>query len=201
MSSASPAISFGMVAENSSVWRAFGSFATIRRIGTMKPRSSMWSASSSTRTSVDAEVQLAGAHVVEQPAGRGDQHVEAAREQVDLRARPRRRRPRRRRSGPGAGTARRRESCRRSAPRARGSARAPATRAVNGAGRRRSAIRRARIGSAKAAVLPVPVCAMPRRSRPSRRCGMAWAWMGSESCSLRGREREGASRGGRDRRN
>ena len=48
---------------------------------------------------------------------------------------------------------------------------------MNGAGRRRSAISRARIGSAKAAVLPVPVCAMPRRSRPSRRCGMAWAWI------------------------
>ena len=37
---------------NSSVWRAFGSFETMRRIGTMKPRSSMWSASSSTTTSV-----------------------------------------------------------------------------------------------------------------------------------------------------
>ena len=37
---------------------------------------------------------------------------------------------------------------------------------VLGAGRRRSATRRSRIGSAKAAVLPVPVWAMPSRSRP-----------------------------------
>ena len=35
-----------------------------------------------------------------------------------------------------------------------------------------------RIGSAKAAVLPVPVWAMPSRSRPSSRLGMDFAWMG-----------------------
>jgi hypothetical protein len=38
--------------------------------------------------------------------------------------------------------------------------------------------RRCRIGRAKAAVLPVPVWAMPSRSRPSSTVGMAWAWMG-----------------------
>ena len=38
--------------------------------------------------------------------------------------------------------------------------------------------RRCRIGSAKAAVLPVPVWAMPQRSRPAITCGMAWAWIG-----------------------
>ena len=41
-----------------------------------------------------------------------------------------------------------------------------------------SAARRCRIGSAKAAVLPVPVWAMPSRSLPSRSCGMACAWIG-----------------------
>ena len=35
-----------------------------------------------------------------------------------------------------------------------------------------------RIGSAKAAVLPVPVCAMPMTSRPCSTSGMVWAWIG-----------------------
>ena len=34
-------------------------------------------------------------------------------------------------------------------------------------------------GNAKAAVLPVPVCAHPSRSRPSNNDGIAWAWMGA----------------------
>ena len=34
------------------------------------------------------------------------------------------------------------------------------------------------MGSAKAAVLPVPVCAQPSRSRPASTCGIAWVWMG-----------------------
>ena len=38
--------------------------------------------------------------------------------------------------------------------------------------------RRCRIGSAKAAVFPVPVCAIPSKSRPSRRLGMDFSWMG-----------------------
>ena len=43
---------------------------------------------------------------------------------------------------------------------------------------RRSSIRRCRIGSAKAAVLPVPVWARPSTSRPSRTAGMVSAWIG-----------------------
>src|SRR6185437_3575274 len=35
-----------------------------------------------------------------------------------------------------------------------------------------------RIGRAKAAVLPVPVCAMPMTSRPWRAIGMVWSWIG-----------------------
>ena len=35
-----------------------------------------------------------------------------------------------------------------------------------------------RMGSAKAAVLPVPVWAMPNMSRPARSSGMAAAWIG-----------------------
>ncbi len=33
-------------------------------------------------------------------------------------------------------------------------------------------------GMAKAAVLPVPVLAMPMTSLPASACGMAWSWMG-----------------------
>ena len=40
------------------------------------------------------------------------------------------------------------------------------------------AARRWRIGRAKAAVLPVPVCAMPHRSRPVMTSGMACDWIG-----------------------
>jgi hypothetical protein len=34
------------------------------------------------------------------------------------------------------------------------------------------------IGRVKAAVLPVPVWAMPSTSRRAITCGMAWAWIG-----------------------
>src|SRR3954468_20281907 len=34
------------------------------------------------------------------------------------------------------------------------------------------------MGSAKAAALPVPVCAHRSRSRPASTCGIAWVWMG-----------------------
>ena len=40
------------------------------------------------------------------------------------------------------------------------------------------AARRCRIGSANAAVLPVPVCARPSKSRPARTNGIALAWIG-----------------------
>ncbi len=36
---------------------------------------------------------------------------------------------------------------------------------------------RSRIGSANAAVLPVPVWARPITSRPSSRWGIVWAWI------------------------
>ena len=42
----------------------------------------------------------------------------------------------------------------------------------------RAAARRSSEGSMKAAVLPVPVWAMPSRSRPVRTVGMAWSWIG-----------------------
>ncbi len=86
MSPASPAISFGMVAENSSVWRCLRQLrddpadrddeAEVEHVVGLVEHENLGR----------REVQLAAAHVIEQAAGRGDQDVEAAREQVDLRA-------------------------------------------------------------------------------------------------------------------
>ena len=47
-----------------------------------------------------------------------------------------------------------------------------------GLGMLRAAASRSSAGSMKAAVLPVPVWAMPSRSRPVRTVGMAWVWIG-----------------------
>ena len=49
---ASAAIGFGMVAEKSRVWRLAGTSLEIRFSAWMKPRSSIWSATSSTRASI-----------------------------------------------------------------------------------------------------------------------------------------------------
>ena len=84
-SSASLPISRGMVAEKNRFCRFDVSWATMRRIGGRKPRSSIWSASSSTSTSVPDSMTLRLGDVVEQPAGRRNQHVDAARQRLDLR--------------------------------------------------------------------------------------------------------------------
>ena len=55
---------------------------------------------------------------------------------------------------------------------------APDTRQPLRCAGRRLAARRWMMGSAKAAVLPVPVWAIPSRSRPARTMGMALAWIG-----------------------
>ena len=52
------------------------------------------------------------------------------------------------------------------------------TRAVFGRIRRGSRCSASRIGSENAAVLPVPVCAQPSKSRPCNSRGIAWAWIG-----------------------
>ena len=51
-------------------------------------------------------------------------------------------------------------------------------RQVRGCGRLSAAASRSIDGSMKAAVLPVPVWAMPSRSRPFSRVGIACAWIG-----------------------
>ena len=74
------------VAENSRVWRFLGSRATALRTSSMKPMSSMRSASSRTSTSTCVEVDGLLADEVEQAARRGDEDLDAAPERLDLRA-------------------------------------------------------------------------------------------------------------------
>ena len=112
-----------------------------------------------------AQVDVALVHQVEQPAGRGDEDVDAAAQRVDLRVLPDAAEDDG--AGAGSGAARRCGSCRRSASPARGWGRGRGTApcglepAAGGL-----ATRRCRIGSANAAVLPVPVWAQPSTSRP-----------------------------------
>ena len=135
--------------------------------------SSMRSASSSTSTCEVGEAHVPLLHQVEQAARRGDDDVDAAAQRLDLRAFADAAEDRgvAQRQVPAVGAdvlfdlrdqlARRRHDQR-------------AHVALSTA--RRS--RRSSIGSTKAAVLPVPVCATPMMSRPSRMTGMALAWIG-----------------------
>ncbi len=72
------------VAENSMVWRADGVAATIFSMSSMKPMSSMRSASSSTRISQLREIDLARFHVVDQAAWGGNQDFRILRQQLHL---------------------------------------------------------------------------------------------------------------------
>ena len=173
---ASSAIVFGMVAEKNSVCRFAGTSFTIFLSGTMKPRSSIWSASSTTRISTRAERQQPLLDEVEQPARRGDENVDAALQRIYLRAL----RHAAEDDGDGepqpraVGAKALRDLARELARRRQHQHARPA----GNAGRARSGESRSRIGSANAAVLPVPVCAMPQRSRPARIGEMACAWIG-----------------------
>ena len=113
---------------------------------------------------------------VEQPARRGDEDVDAAAQRVDLRAL---------RDAAEDDGGLQRQAARRRCESSRAiwlaSSRvgvSTSTRGRAARGVRPALARRCRIGSAKAAVLPVPVWAMPQRSRPARTEGMACAWIG-----------------------
>ena len=71
-------ISGGMVAVKNSVWRVNGTSLQMRSMSGMKPMSSMRSASSMTRSSTPVSSSRAALEMVEQAAGRRDQHVDAA---------------------------------------------------------------------------------------------------------------------------
>ena len=168
-------ISCGMVAEKNMVCRCAGTCRTMRRIGTMKPRSSMWSASSSTSTSTRSR-RTARSPI--RSSSRPGVATSTSMPPASVRAcRPLRHAAEHdgRHGCPSRGRAD--GSSRRSGRRVRGSGRgsARAARSARRAGLRRS---RSRIGRAKAAVLPVPVWAMPSTSRPASAGGIACAWIG-----------------------
>ena len=182
---ASAAISFGMVAEKNRVCR----FAGIVRDD---------AADRDEEAEVEHLVGLvehqhldlvepdgAVAEVVDQAAGGGDEHVDAAGDRADLaRASARRRTPAPTRDAGVAAIGA--EALGDLAGQFAG--RGEHQRAAGaGAGRRLPAPRRCRIGRAKAAVLPVPVWAMPCTSRPASADGMAWVWIGVGACSPRSR--------------
>ena len=153
---------------------AWAAWRSSRRRSGKKPMSSMRSASSSTKISTRAQIDEALVHQVEQPAGRGDEDVDAVPQGADLRTVGRRRRRRPCAAARCAG--RRRESCRRSARPVRASAKAPARgcvvrrRAADcracGRGGAESAARRRRSCRCRSGRSPAG------RGRPST-CGMA----------------------------
>ena len=179
MAPASDAISFGMVAEKNSVCRCGRDGADdladrhdeaeVEHVVGLVQHQDLDA----------AELHGAVLHVVEQPAGRGDQHVDAARHRLGL---PALRHAAEHQRGADAGMAAigaeafgdlagqlaRRAQNQHAAARAASAGRL-------------SAISRCRIGSAKAAVLPVPVWAMPCTSRPCKhmRDGLSWIGVGA----------------------
>ena len=174
--SARSAISRGMVAEKNSVCRFFGMQATIFRMSRMKPMSSMRSASSRTSTETPSKVTArllwrssrrpgVATRMSTPPRERADllAHRHAADDQHGLQAEV---------AAVGRG------SCRRSGRRVRASGTARGRAPTSAARTAPAAARRCRIGSAKAAVLPVPVWAMPMTSRPASAGGIAAAWIG-----------------------
>ena len=108
-------------------------------------------------------------HQVEQAARRRDEDVDAARQRIDLRLLADAAEDHGVRGAADAGRSVRKLSAIWTAS-SRVGVRI-STRADSRGAARALAARRCRIGSAKAAVLPVPVWAMPSRSRPASRCG------------------------------
>ena len=167
--SASRSMGSGIVAEKRTVCRRAGSLAITRRTSGMKPMSSIRSASSSTKISIERKSIEPLAHQVDQPAGRGDEDLDALSQGPGLRALADAAEDHR---VPQAGVAS-----------VGAEALADLRRPVRGSGRarepgwaRRAALRshgeslarRCRMGSAKAAVLPVPVWRnRAGRGRPS----------------------------------
>ncbi len=80
--SASSRIALGMVAEKNRVWRCAGTICTILRSAWMKPRSSIWSASSRTRISSVARLTKRCSIRSSRRPGVGDEDVDAARHVV-----------------------------------------------------------------------------------------------------------------------
>ena len=172
---ARPATSAGMVAEKSADCRRGCRLATIFRTGWMKPMSSIRSASSSTTKRVwSSMIERSSIRSVSRPGVATTTSTPRARARTwALRDIP----PRTRRVESRAPPAIARKLASIWTASSRVGARTSA-RQVLGATRPGMSRSWCRIGSAKAAVLPVPVWAMPRMSRPVSCGAIAWAWIG-----------------------
>ena len=175
-SSARCRISLGMVAENRRFCRRSGRSRRTWRIAGRKPMSNMWSASSRTRTSTSR--RSTSRWLARSSSRPGQATTTSGR---DLSARtcafwgtpPKTVVDRTRVYLP---------SFENSSWIWRASSRVGATTSARGPRRWPLPVRRcSRIGRAKAAVLPVPVCARPSTSLPSRTAGMALRWIGRAS--------------------
>ena len=172
---ASEETSVGIVAEKSADCRRGCSAATIFRTGWMKPMSSMRSASSRTTKRVwSRTIERSSIRSVSRPGVATTTSTPRASARTWLlRETPPRTRSVEMRAPP--------PSVRKAASICTASSRVGArtsARQVFGVGRVPSSRSWWRIGSAKAAVLPVPVCAMPRMSRPAICGAIACAWIG-----------------------
>ena len=171
----------GKVAEKNRFCRRAGSSARMRASSSAKPRSSRRSASSSTSVATASQAERVVIDQVEQAPRRGHHDVGAAAQVQHLRVdrhaaeHDRRLQPPRQRGQQGA---HRLADLRRQLARGHQHQRAGAPRRLRAA-RRRSCCSS---GSAKAAVLPEPVCAVPSTSRPRKTSGMAADWMGVGWC-------------------
>ena len=173
--SASAATSGGMVAEKSADCRRGCSLATIFRTGWMKPMSSMRSASSSTtkRVSSSRTARSSMRSISRPGVATATSTPRASARTWALRDMP-----------PSTSTVESRAppaKARRCASICTASSRVGArisARQVPGAGRPPSPRMACRIGSPKAAVLPVPVWATPKMSRPASCGGIACTWIG-----------------------
>ena len=167
--------SSGIVAEKSIVWRDVGRRQRLGDLADVGPEAHVHHAVGFVEHE-DLELREiadAAAHVIEQPAGRGDDDVDAGLERIAP-AVPSARRRRRPRSRPARDT-RSPESRRRSASPARASGARMSARVAwcdaRGPASRSSRISRESTGSTYAAVLPVPVSAQPMTSRPASAYG------------------------------
>ena len=191
-SAASCRISSENVAENRRFWRSVGSSARIRADVVDEAHVEHPVGLVEDEDLDRAEVDGALADVVEQSAGRGDDDLGPAAQARGAGCRARRRR--RWRSNGSGGDARRSGSLLRPGSRAHASARARGPeRGARGPGLGwRSACSRWMIGRTKAAVLPVPVWAPARTSRPARTWGSLPPGPGWGARSLRRPRLEGA---------
>ena len=173
----SASISFDSVAENSSDWRLNGSAFTMRRMSGRKPMSSIRSASSSTRCFTNEKSAAPWPMRSSRRPGVATTMSAPERSASICGRSPTPPKIFAMRSGRCLAYARMFSSICATNSRVGASTRTRVLR-FTPAGNGPAAASKDRIGRVKAAVLPVPVCAMPITSAPVKMGGMAAAWMG-----------------------